>query len=459
MRKVGLVLCGVFILFSVLNAQQAIEFEFDYARYLFDSTNSNIELYYSIGQKNLTRFEENGDTYVKANLSIKITEKESRKVHVNKKYGVNSKVSISDSLKSQENLIGVISYLLPFGDYYLELTVTDGVDSTKSRYLNEEVNVFSYYTKNMTISDMEFASRIIPQSPNNNSIFYKNTLEVIPNPMNVYGMNMPMLFYYAELYNLATDTSKSEVYLNSQVLNNNGVKLFEKSKSISRNNNSIVDVGVVNTSKYPSGSYTLFLNLIYANQNVGVSSQKKFFVVNPHIKDTLVVQKGNRNFTTSEFAVFSDEDCDHLFNGIKYIAASKEVSQYENLSTLDAKREFLYNFFGSRDPNPETGINEFKDEFTRRIEIVETRYKTFARQGVKTDRGRIYLTFGEPDEIELHPNDYNSKPYEIWYYNSIEGGVHFIFGDISGYSDYELLHSTKRGELRDENWQRRILAN
>jgi GWxTD domain-containing protein len=459
MIKMKLILIAIYFFTTVLYAQKNIEFEFDYARYNYDSSSSNIELYYSIGQKNLTRVEENGDTIIKAILSVKITDKETQKNFVNKKYGVNTKIDTQDSVKNKENMIGVISYLLPVGKYYFELTVRDGVDTTLYKYLNEEVEIFSYVTEAMTLSDIEFASRIIPQSPNTSSIFYKNTLEVIPNPLNVYGMNMPMLFYYAELYNLSTDTSKSDVYLNSQVLNSYGIKVFEKSKSISRSNNSIVDVGVVNTSKYPNGSYTLFLNLIYADQNFGVSSQKKFFVVNPHIKDTLMAHKGNMSVTTSEFAVMSVEDCDNLFNGIKYIAASKEISQYENLSTLDAKREFLFNFFGARDPNPGSSVNEFKEEFLKRIETVESRYKTFTRKGVRTDRGRVYLTLGEPDEIELHPNDYNSKPYEVWYFNSVEGGIYFIFGDISGYSDYELLHSTKRGELRDENWQRRILAN
>jgi len=59
----------------------------------------------------------------------------------------------------------------------------------------------------------------------------------------------------------------------------------------------------------------------------------------------------------------------------------------------------------------------------------------------------------------MYPNETNMKPYEIWYYNRIEGGVLFIFGDLTGYNDYELLSSTKRGEIRDDNWQRRITTN
>jgi hypothetical protein len=64
--------------------------------------------------------------------------------------------------------------------------------------------------------------------------------------------------------------------------------------------------------------------------------------------------------------------------------------------------------------------------------------------------------YGEPDEIERFPSELDKKPYEIWHYNSIEGGVIFVFGDVTGFSNFELLHSTKRGELRDDNWMRKI---
>ncbi len=444
---------------SVTTAQDNINFEFDYARYNYDSTASNLELYYSIGQNKLKVTEEDSKSIVKANLGVKITNKGTGELLVDKMYRVASPVSSVDSLRKKENLIGVLSFLLPQGTYYLELTAQDGVDTSVSKYLNEEVEIFPYTRQMMTLSDIEFASRIIQQSQNTESIFYKNTLEVVPNPVGVYGMTMPMLFYYAELYNLASDTTGGEFMLNTQVINSFGGKMFEKSKQISKKNNSIVDVGVVNTSRYPSGTYTLYLNLIYANENFGVSSQKRFFVVNPHIKDTLVAAKSNSDMITSEFAVMNEEDCEDLFNGIKHIASSSEIDQYESLNSLDSQREFLFKFFTSRDPNPASPTNEFKEEYFKRIKTVEAKFKTFTRKGIKTDRGRVYLSLGEPDEIEYHPNDYNSKPYEVWYYNSVEGGVYYVFGDLTGYSDYELLHSTKRGELRDDNWQRRISAN
>ncbi len=159
---------------------------------------------------------------------------------------------------------------------------------------------------------------------------------------------------------------------------------------------------------------------------------------------------------SSEFGLFSEEECDDMFETCTPLARELDKDTYEKLTSVDSKREFLFQFWKMRDMEPETQRNEFKDEYTERVTFVEARYKTFTKRGVKTDRGRVYLINGEPDEVDYHANDYNTKPYEVWTYHSIEGGVVFVFGDITGYNDYEILHSTKRGELRDDNWQRRI---
>ena len=449
------------LLFSAVSlfAQTKLEFEFDYARFNLDSVSSQLEIYYSIGQTKLTVVEIEGKQSVSANINLIITNKETRQVLVDKKYKINSNVELINNELTRKNLIGAMTFRLPIGNYFLEFSVEDGVDSTISKYLNEEINIKKPDPKLISISDLEFASRIVVESNDVNSIFYKNTMEVIPNPQNIYGQNMPMLFYYAELYNLADDTTKSSLILNSQVINNFGKKVFEKTKDISKNNNAIVEVGAVNISNFPTGTYTLYLNLIGTEKSKGVSSFKRFYVINPHVKDTVSNFKSDMNVLTSEYGVMGVEECDELFSCIRYIATSKEMDSYKSLDSLNAKREFLFKFFLARDTNPETTENEFKREFDERIKTVNAKYRTFTKKGTRTDRGRIYLIYGEPDEIDMHPNDYDRKPYEIWYYHSIEGGVTFVFGDLSGYSDYELLHSTKRGELRDDNWERRITAN
>jgi hypothetical protein len=76
------------------------------------------------------------------------------------------------------------------------------------------------------------------------------------------------------------------------------------------------------------------------------------------------------------------------------------------------------------------------------------------RDGWQTDRGRVYLLYAEPDDVQRFPSSDNGKPYEIWNYNQIESGVVFVFIDRNGFGDYQLVHSTKRGELQDESWQK-----
>lgn len=82
------------------------------------------------------------------------------------------------------------------------------------------------------------------------------------------------------------------------------------------------------------------------------------------------------------------------------------------------------------------------------------RYSNYTRKGWRTDRGRVFILYGKPDEVERHPSEGVIKPYEIWYYYQIENGVQFVFVDKNGFSDYELVHSTKRGEFTDEGWER-----
>ena len=93
-------------------------------------------------------------------------------------------------------------------------------------------------------------------------------------------------------------------------------------------------------------------------------------------------------------------------------------------------------------------------DYLQLVEYVDETYREMGREGWKTDRGRIFLIYGNPDEIDRHPSVGTAKPYEIWRHHGIEAGVEFVFIDRFGYGQYILVHSTKRGELRDNTWQR-----
>lgn len=435
-----------------------LNFEFDYARFNYDTTSTYLEMYYVIEPNDLQVIQKDNQDFIEVDISVTIINKATDQLVVDKKYRVNNIVENTDS--TLPSLVGVVGFLLNEGIYALNVTATDANNNELFKIVNDELSIGIYGEKEFSLSDIQLASKIVTENVNQNSVFYKNTMEIVPNPQNIFGKNLPVVFYYSELYNLANGNPEVKTLtLDRKIFNSVGRIVYDKSKEVVKSKNSIVEAGAINVAKYPTGSYTLALSLIDPANKKAVSSTKKFFIYNPDIVEEQVADGRNLGVIGSEFGVMTEDECDLHYNRIKFIASNNEIAQYEKLSELESKREFLFNFWQRRDPNPNTPENEFKREFEDRIKFVENRFKTFNKTGSKTDRGRVYLQYGEPDEMELHPNDYDKKPYEIWYYNSIEGGVIFVFGDITGYSDYELLHSTKRGELRDDNWVRRILAN
>jgi GWxTD domain-containing protein len=241
------------------------------------------------------------------------------------------------------------------------------------------------------------------------------------------------------------------------VYNSKGQLLSRKIKVFPSGLHSKVEMGSVVINKYPTDTYTLVLKVIDSIGNYGVSSSKKFFVYNPDIlaaKDT--TSKGNSASISSEFGAMSEEELDDIWAKSKYKALHQEINSYAKIKGVDSKRQFLFDFWKSRDKDVSTPENETFREYLTRIEESNKRFGRLGKIGWKTDRGRVYILYGEPSEIERFPNQMDQKPYEIWHYNDLEGGVIFVFADLSGFSDYMLIHSTMRGELRDDNWQDRV---
>ena len=111
-----------------------------------------------------------------------------------------------------------------------------------------------------------------------------------------------------------------------------------------------------------------------------------------------------------------------LNEDVTYIIDDRERATFKGLQT-DAEREkFIEQFWIRRDPTPGTIENEAKEEHYRRIAYANDHYESDI-PGWKTDRGRVYIVYGPPDEIESHPKGGNGKayPYEQWLYHHIQG--------------------------------------
>ena len=133
-----------------------------------------------------------------------------------------------------------------------------------------------------------------------------------------------------------------------------------------------------------------------------------------------------------------------LNEDVVYIIKPGERIAFEHLKSDGEREHFIEQFWLRRDPTPNTTENEFKEELYRRIARANDRFQAGV-PGWKTDRGRIYITFGPPDEIEAHPQGSPPRPpYEIWLYRRAQGlgeNVKFEFVDTDRTGDYRV---TKR---------------
>ncbi len=112
-----------------------------------------------------------------------------------------------------------------------------------------------------------------------------------------------------------------------------------------------------------------------------------------------------------------------LREDVAYIISDQERQAWMHLATDDEREQFVEQFWLRRDPTPSTVENEFKEEHYRRIAYANQHFAS-GISGWKTDRGRIYITHGPPDEIEAHPAGGGATaayPLEQWRYRYIEG--------------------------------------
>lgn len=134
-----------------------------------------------------------------------------------------------------------------------------------------------------------------------------------------------------------------------------------------------------------------------------------------------------------------------LHEDVAYIISNDERDAFEKLTTDEERNKFIEQFWLRRDPTPGTPVNEFKEEHYRRIAYANEHFAAGA-PGWQTDRGRMYIIYGPPDEIESHPHSAASKdPYEVWLYRYIAGlgkDVFMTFVDRTAHGDFRIVPGT-----------------
>ena len=134
---------------------------------------------------------------------------------------------------------------------------------------------------------------------------------------------------------------------------------------------------------------------------------------------------------------FSLNNIDELIDQLQYIAKEKEIDHMKEGKTDAEKQKRFMEFWKSKDPNPATKKNEVMDEYYRRLFYANKHFGTTYTNGWRTDMGMVFIIFGAPSNVDKHPYDMDTKPYEVWDYYDIN--KEFVFVDNDGFGDYRLV--------------------
>ncbi|MFO7525716.1 MAG: GWxTD domain-containing protein [Ignavibacteriaceae bacterium] len=242
----------------------------------------------------------------------------------------------------------------------------------------------------------------------------EGTNQVIPNiSRNIIGTENSIQCYY-EIFSL--DSAEQTITVEYSILKSDRTKIDSLTEEHTVTEGKNYFIGTLNDIGIDLGAYILNVKAFNEQKEEIYSANKLFFSRWLGLPANIV-------------------NIDQAVEQMVYIATPDEMNHIQDAETQDAKLRRFLEFWKSRDPSPNNDENEMFTEYYGRIKYANDNFSSY-REGWKSDRGMVFIILGAPNNIDRHPFEYYSKPYEVWEYYSINR--QFVFVDETGFGDYRL---------------------
>jgi len=355
------------------------------------------------------------------------------------------------------------------GQYVLELVVTDNADPEKKSTHSEKINILQNREKKIYNSDIEILESFTKST--SQSVLTKNGYDLVPYNINYFPKAQNSLKFYIETYNLDTVIGKSSKFVYSYYIENNenlqklrGLSGFQK-QNANRINPLLAQFDI---TQLPSGNYNLVIEVKDSLNKI--QAQKKWFFQRQSDAKNIMISENENYKTVEDFfnSVQSGDSLKQLVECLWPISGYKErdwqqVQLQRNEPNL--MRSYLVGYWKEQAGDT---IDPLQLWYTYYKRVMETNalLKCGKQKGYFTDRGRVYLQYGKPDQRNQVNSEADTYPYEIWHYYKIYDKAtkrfftnkRFVFANFAIADDcYKLIHSEVRGELYDERWKLRLV--
>lgn len=315
----------------------------------------------------------------------------------------------------QEFTLTQFHFSLPPGEYRLSVWV-ENQHSKEIIRKETQATVPSFDGSSLMLSDLLLVDETGPVETQSGALA-NGDLPVVPRVDRIYSDLHPQLSFYFEIYDLSSDGPEGSFYeVVSEVADLFGEVVLVDSSTVLRQK-----------------------HLSFGHRSLVITSlEEREYFLRLRVRDPETGRTAQRETPfTVRWSILGhvSKDYQEAIEQLRYIATADEYKTLKEAQG-DERKEAWLKFWADRDPTPGTPENEMKDEYYRRIEYANAHFSVVG-PGWKSDRGRVYIVYGRPDEIERHTMEIGLKPYEIWYYYN--SNHRFYFVDESGYGDYRLV--------------------
>lgn len=395
--------------------EEALRLPVDYATFAADSAGmTRLELYYQI-YNSVLQFQQAGEVFeADYEMSVVVRDKKGNQVAASTK-DKKVRVASEQQTKSWSDFrVKQINFDLAPGKYEVEFTLSSENART---VISRKLKLKDYTSRLPVLSDIELVRVAGPREESAES-FAKGDLTVVPSVTGSFGGDEnSRLLFYLEIYRGtdSTERVKVETVLRSKTKG----MAYRDTLTILLSEPTVRQIREITLSDFRPGDYELEV-VLRGRRNKKLEAKRKEF----HI-----------NWSTEAFL---KHDYETAVDQLAYIAPGTETKKLEKLKTYEERIKAFHDFWLQRDPTPGTPQNELKMEFYRRVRIANQRFTIMRQEGWRTDRGRIYIQFGEPDEIDDYPIVADRRPYQEWHYYRLGRYRKFTFVDEFEDGDYRL---------------------
>lgn len=438
----------------LLNYTQAgaLDAQFRHAVFQQPGKNPYIETYLSVNSRSV-HFVKFGPNKLQGAIQITISFEKNDSIVLFDKYVLKSP-EIDTNSNLDFSFIDLQRFSLPPGSYYMELLIRDQYDTTNTAKATGTVELKGA-GQQAEFSDVLLARGI--QKSTQTGKLTKSGLDIVPRPSFFYNTGQDTLWYYTELY--GTKNLADSVFVVRALLQYGNEQVVDKCSRFYRFTrkevNVIADAFLID--EVPSGNYTLKFELMDASGKVLATRKQEIQRLNSRM--AFDEQKMRAIKTTMSFVEGMSEA--QLRDHIASMRPISEIFEREYADNLlkqkgvevELLKKYMLSFWERRDKaNPEKAWAQY---YVRVKETVEL-FSSKIMRGYETERGRVYLQYGQPNSRTQVTNEPSAYPYEIWWYYEYKGqrNIRFVFYNPDMITnDYQLLHSEALGEPYDPQWR------